>query len=276
MILSIISINRNNADGLKITMKSVIQQTFIDYEYIVIDGASSDGSIEIIKGFEPEFKGRIKWVSEPDSGIYNAMNKGIRMASGNYIQILNSGDILASDTVTERMLNAAKDAGNPGILYGNMIKQYPDGRRLKDTCKGTEEWTMFDFIRGTINHDPTYIRKDIYEKYGLYDESLKIVSDWKWFTNAVVFGNEKPTYVPIDVTIFDMTGISETNFTAREEERSKELEKMLPANVLRDYRKFYSDIDMMKRLHRHPFFYKIVRFIERVLFKFEKFRAHAA
>lgn len=276
MTLSIITINRNNAPGLEKTMRSVLAQTFKEFEYVVIDGASTDGSVEVIKGLEPQFRGRLKWVSEPDSGIYNAMNKGIRMATGNYIQILNSGDIFASNIVTERMLAAAKDAGNPGIFYGNMIKQFPNGRVIKDYCKGgKEEWTMYDFIRGTVNHDPTYIRKDLYEKYGLYDETLKIVSDWKWFTNAVVFNGEKPVYTPIDVTIFDMTGISETNLASREEERNKELEKMLPAAVLSDYRKYYSDIDMTKRLHRHPLFYKIAWFMERVLFKIEKYKANA-
>lgn len=276
MTLSIITINRNNSAGLEKTMNSALGQSFNDYEYIVIDGASTDGSVDVIKKFEPQFNGRLKWVSEPDSGIYNAMNKGIRMASGDYIQILNSGDILASDTVIEQMLSAAEMTGNPGIIYGNMIKQYPDGKLYKDSCKGKEEWTMYDFIRGTVNHDPTFIKKDLYEKYGLYDENLKIVSDWKWFTNAVVFNGEKPVYTPIDVTIFDMTGISETNLAFREEERARELEKMLPMAILKDYRKYYSDIDMMKRLHRHPTIFKVVWFIERVFFKLEKFKAHAA
>lgn len=276
MILSIITINRNNAQGLAKTLKSVTAQACRNFEHIIIDGASLDESVSVIKEYAENSQYQVKWISEPDSGIYNAMNKGIKMAIGDYIQILNSGDILASDTVIERMLNAAEQAGNPGIFYGNMIKRFPDGRTIKDACKGKDEWTMFDFIRGTVNHDSTFIRKDIYKKYGLYDESLKIVSDWKWFTNAIVFGGEKPVYTPIDVTVFDMTGISETNLSAREEERDRELEKMLPKAILRDYRKFYSDVDMMKRLHRHPVAFKIVWFIERVMFKLEKHRINVS
>lgn len=121
MRLSIVTINRNNATGLKKTMQSVASQTFKEFEYIVIDGASTDNSVEVIKRLEPQFA-HLKWVSEPDKGIYNAMNKGLHMATGEYIQILNSADCLAANDVTERMLVALEDAGRPNILYGNMIK----------------------------------------------------------------------------------------------------------------------------------------------------------
>ena len=126
MKLSIITINRNNATGLEKTMQSVVSQTFKEFEYIVVDGASKDGSVEVIKELGTEIA-HLQWVSEPDSGIYNAMNKGIRMASGDYIQILNSGDCLAAADVTERMLKALEEKGNPTILYGNMVKCFPDG-----------------------------------------------------------------------------------------------------------------------------------------------------
>ena len=164
-----------------------------------------------------------------------------------------------------------------------MIKEYPDGKRVKDTCLGNSktnprevilhetEWTMYDFIKGTINHDPTYIHRDIYEKYGLYDDTLKIVSDWKWFVQAVVFGNEKVFYIPMDVTIFDMTGISETNLAAREIERRNELEKMFPVAVLKDYDAYHFPINQIQRLKRHHM-WPLVYFVERVLFKLEKWR----
>ncbi|MBQ7550846.1 MAG: glycosyltransferase [Bacteroidales bacterium] len=105
MKLSIITINRNNAAGLEKTMQSVAAQTFKEFEYIVVDGASTDESVEVIKKYEPQFA-HLKWVSEPDSGIYNAMNKGLCMASGEYIQILNSADCLAAYNVVEKMLVA--------------------------------------------------------------------------------------------------------------------------------------------------------------------------
>ena len=278
MVLSIITINRNNAAGLEKTMQSVASQTFKEFEYIVVDGASTDESVEVIKRLAPQFGERLKWISEPDKGIYNGMNKGLRMATGDYLQILNSGDILAASDVTERMIAALKRQEHEvGILYGNMIRDYGNGKLVREKRKVNSrelraecvEWTMYDFIKGTVNHDPTYIHRSLYKKYGLYDESLRIISDWKWFVNAVVFGGEKLYYVPIDVTVFDTTGISETNLDAREKERRNELEKMLPATILKDYDNYYNPIEQYKRIKKHHL-WKLVYFVERVLFKLEK------
>ena len=350
MRLSIITINYNNAEGLRKTLASVAAQTYPNIEHIIVDGGSTDGSVDVIREYESTLASslsplasRLKWVSEPDKGIYNAMNKGIEIALGrrvvsenhtselysndfqhstfdiqqksDYIQILNSGDILAAPDVTERMVVALQQCNSTAnsvsdlqqaeraiysenserstasktsdlqnwipIFYGNMIKEHPNGKRVKDTCfgdsktKGREfviretEWTMYDFIKGTINHDPTYIHRSLYEKYGLYDDALKIVSDWKWFVQSVVLGDEKVFYIPIDVTIFDMTGISETNLKAREDERRREMEKMFPMAILKDYYNYHFPIDQIRRLKRNHM-WPLVYFIERVLFKLEK------
>lgn len=269
MKLSIITINRNNAAGLEKTMRSVAAQTFKEFEYIVVDGASTDGSVEVIKKLEPDFAS-LKWVSEPDSGIYNAMNKGMRMASGEYIQILNSADCLASEDVIERMLSALENSGYPSILYGNMIKCFPDGRKMVDKSFKGQEITMLGMYTGTLNHDPAYIRRGLFDKYGFYDESLKIVSDWKWYLQALIFGGEKPEYVDLDVTLFDMTGISETNKELDRSERKQVLDQLFPKAVLADYERFAFPIEQMKRLQRHPWAYKMVWFVERCLFKMEK------
>lgn len=273
MRLSIITINRNNATGLEKTMQSVAAQTYKELEYIVIDGASTDGSVEVIKKLAPGFV-HLKWVSEPDAGIYNAMNKGIRMASGEYIQILNSADALASDVVTEKMLAALEEKGKPSILYGNMIKCFLDGRKLVDKSFAGREITMLDMYTGTLNHDPAYIRRDLFEKYGYYDEGLKIVSDWKWYLQAIIMGGEKPQYVDLDVTLFDMTGISENakSKAVIREERSKVLKELIPAGYLHDYQKYSEDIHLMRRIHRYPWAFKLVYLIERGLFKVEKLK----
>lgn len=269
MKLSIITINRNNAAGLEKTMCSVATQTFKDFEYIIVDGASTDGSVEVIKKLEPEFA-HLKWVSEPDTGIYNAMNKGMRMASGEYFQILNSADCLASEDVVERMLSALENTGYPSILYGNMIKCFPDGKKLLDSSFAGRDITMLGMYKGTLNHDPAYIRRDLFEKYGYYDENLKIVSDWKWYMQAIILGGEKPKYANIDVTLFDMTGISETNLDLCKEERKKELDRMFPEAILADYERFAFPMEQFQRLQRHPWAYKLVWFLERCLFKLEK------
>ena len=290
--LSIVTINYNNAEGLRKTLASVAAQTYRDIEHVIVDAASTDGSVDIIREYKSANHSSIHpltiiWSSEKDKGIYDGMNKGIKKATGDYIQILNSGDILAAPDVTERMINALSTLNikhstenSVGILYGNMIRDFGDGKLSKDVCLGDRaksrelraqevEWTMDDFIKGTVNHDPTYIHRSMYEKYGLYDENLKICSDWKWFVNAVVFGGEKLYYIPIDVTIFDTTGISETNLEFREKERHAELEKMIPAAILKDYDQYHFPISQYKRLKKYNL-WRLVYFIERVFFKLEK------
>lgn len=269
MKLSIVTINRNNAAGLDKTLQSVAAQTFKDFEYVVVDGASTDGSVEVIRKYEPRFA-HLKWVSEPDSGIYNAMNKGIGMASGDYIQILNSADCLAASEVTSKMLVELERTGYPSILYGNMVKCFSDGHQMIDKCFAGQEITMMGMYTGTLNHDPAYIRRDLFEKYGFYDESLKIVSDWKWYLQAIIIGGEKPQYVDLDVTLFDMNGISETNKELDKIERHQVLMQLFPKAVLADYERYAIPIDQISRLQRHPLAYKMVWFLERCLFKLEK------
>ena len=308
MKLSIITINYNNAAGLRKTLASVEAQTYRHIEHIIIDGGSTDGSVDVIREYEKQnslLSGRagvgltIKWVSEPDNGIYNAMNKGIEIALGrrivnalnrselveekqisdiiyntsnesisDYIQILNSGDILASPDVTERMISVLSIENHPAILYGNMIK------KDYSTCKilgksGVVEYSLRQYFNSTMNHDCCYFRRDLFETYGLYDEDLKIVSDWKWFLQAIGLGHVEPVYVDIDVTIFDASGISETNLELREKERRQVIEQLLPPAILADYDAHAFEMEQMNRLHRRHL-YGLVYFIERVLFKLEK------
>lgn len=311
MKLSIITINYNNAEGLRKTLASVASQSYRNIEHIIIDGGSTDGSVDVIKEYESTIKQRVtidkptiqvKWVSEKDNGIYNAMNKGIEIALGrrivnedhtsslnslnvnslneslcDYIQILNSGDILAAPDVTERMitslnsLNAIRSSLNEDvvdILYGNMIKKdYETGTVIGKS--GEVEYSLRQYYSATMNHDCCYIGRAVYEKYGLYDENLKIVSDWKWFLQAIGLGNMKPVYVDIDVTIFDASGISESNLELRNKERRQVLEELLPPAILVDYDAHSFDAEQMNRLRKYHL-YGLVYFMERVLFKLEK------
>ena len=269
IILTIITINRNNADGLKKTLLSVSSQTSREFEHIIIDGASADESKTVIQEYASLYGDNVKWVSEPDDGIYNAMNKGIRMASGEFLQFLNSGDRLVSAETTAQMLKALQKAGYPTILYGNMLKDSAEGVSRDEGFAG-ETISFSSFYKGTLNHSPTYIKRTLFDKYGLYDETLKIVSDWKWFLQAIVLGEEKPVYTKIDVTLFDMTGISETNMSLRMSERELVLNDLIPQSILLDYKNNFFHQQQIKRLLRHPWAYKIVWFIERCLFKLEK------
>lgn len=283
MKLSIITINYNNSEGLRRTLASVAAQTYRDIEHIIIDGASSDGSVDVIKEYvlanpkkDPFFKHAITWVSEKDSGIYNAMNKGIRKATGSYIEILNSGDVLAAPDVTDRMVRELEKKEYPSILYGNMLKSY-DGKTIinKDTCGGACATDSFlYFYKGTLNHDCAYIRRDLFDMYGLYNEEMKICSDWEWYVKAIALGGVKAIYTNIDVTIFDMNGVSEShgrNADLIKKERRESLEKILPAAVLHDYDKYAFPIEEYNRLKKHHL-WPLVYFFERVLFKLEKWK----
>lgn len=271
MTLTIITVNRNNATGLEKTIKSVLSQACKSFEYVVIDGASTDNSVEVIRRFANQFGNRLKWISEPDFGIYNAMNKGIRMATGEYLEFLNSGDCLVSKDIVSKMFVALEENGYPSILYGNMLKDLPDGI-LKDKCFAGRPITFLGFYSGTLNHSPAYIRRSLFDKYGLYDENLKIVSDWKWYLQVIILGGEKPVYTNQDVTLFDMNGISETNKTLDKQERAAVLSELIPSTILSDYDAWSFSIYQMKRLKRHPWAYWFVWFIERCLFKLEKMK----
>lgn len=274
MKFTIITINYNNASGLQKTMESVLAQTSRDFEYVIVDGASSDGSLQVIteKFQKMEEVGTnsisVRWISEPDSGIYNAMNKGIRMASGAYLQFLNSGDWLVNDRVVEDMLKALTDRCD--ILVGDKISVRMDGKiRLE---RNNPVVSGLTFYRSTIHHTSAYIRRSLFDKYGLYDETLKIVSDWKWYLTIAGLNKAEVVFTNIYVSYFDISGISNTNRDLDKTERRKVLEELIPAPILVDYDRYHFDIDQMERIKKYPILYGLFWFIERCLFKIEKWR----
>lgn len=279
--LSIVTINRNNAQGLAKTLNSVSAQTCKDLEHIIIDGASTDESVAVVRSYAEKSLHKVRWISEPDKGVYNAMNKGIRLAEGEYVQILNSGDILADDDVVTKMMavveNINNDLGCPlPILYGNMIKDFGNGKYIKDTC-GSGDYSPESFLyfyRGTLNHDSAYIRRDLFDTYGFYNEQMKICSDWEWFVRAIVIGKENAYYTDVDVTVFDMFGISENDGKNKElikKERREYLETAMLPSVLRDYDMYSEPILQYRRLKKHHI-WPLVTIVERFLFKLEKWR----
>lgn len=182
-------------------MPSVLNQTFLGIEYIVIDGGSEDASKQIINGYADQLA---YWVSENDKGIYHAMNKGIARARGNYLLFLNSGDHFANERVCERMMQG--EDGDADLIYGNLERTFPGGHT--DTVKMPQQLTP-EFMTGQVLcHPVTFIRKGLFEEHGLYDESLKIISDWAFFLKAVVLGKASSKYKDINVAMFYMDGLS--------------------------------------------------------------------
>lgn len=204
MKLSIITINRNNEYGLRKTIESVVGQiNFTDYEFIIIDGNSTDGSVEVIN----EYKDKITyWISEPDKGIYNAMNKGIRQAKGEYCHFLNSGDLFASHTTLSKIFEG--DPHDSFICCPFITEK--KGVLADETSNKYRDWkfALYDLFSGFLCHQSFLIRKDNFDKYGLYDENLKVISDWKLFFVAIAINYEPVAYKDVDIVIYNMEGFS--------------------------------------------------------------------
>ena len=197
MKLSIITVNLNNCDGLPKTIDSVISQTFKDFEWIVIDGGSTDGSRELIELYSEHFA---YWVSEPDKGIYNAMNKGMRVAQGEYLQFLNSGDCL-KDSAT--LYDVFFNFHGGDIIYGDCAVRVSDTVQQEIHYKPV--FSLKLLLDGSINHQSSFIKRKLLQDEP-YDETLRIVSDRKFFIRKALEGK---SFVHINRTIstFDINGI---------------------------------------------------------------------
>ena len=221
MKLSIITVNYNDAKGLERTIKSVICQTFSDYEYIIIDGGSQDESVEVIKKYESKIN---YWVSERDGGIYQGMNKGLKQAKGEYVIFMNGGDCFHAPDVLERIFQIGADTDIiTGAHYGS---PHPN--------VGKNGVTLLDLYRGAIDHQASFIRRSIAQSHP-YDENFRIVSDWKFFIEALILDNCSFYYTDIIVVDVDMNGISNTLGELDRHEREVVLCDMFPQRVLRDY-----------------------------------------
>ena len=201
MKLSIITINFNDRDGLEKTIQSVINQTFQDFEYIVVDGASTDGSVDVIKKYSDRLT---HWVSEPDSGIYNAMNKGTQMASGDYCLYLNSGDFLADNDVIEKAFNYNF---SEDLVSCNCLNFDTNHEWLHVPPR---QITLYTFCGGSLPHPTTFIKRDLLNRLGGYNESYRIMSDWCFFLDATI--KYQCSYRSLDLLLskFNCYGISST------------------------------------------------------------------
>lgn len=225
MKLSIITINLNNKDGLQNTIDSVVSQTFKDFEWIVLDGGSTDGCKELIEKYADKFS---YWVSEPDKGIYNAMNKGIRHAHGEYCLFLNSGDYFVDGEVLDKVFAVDFDED---VVYGCVGNMCDGFVKRKDSPK---EVTLHTLVKSTILHSGnSFIRRDAFDKWGLYDENLKIVSDWKWFLKTIGLGGATTRYIDVLTSVFDISGISSTQETLLDEERKLVFDELIEPGVMK-------------------------------------------
>ena len=203
--LSIITVCYNNRNGLQKTIESVVKQTFTNYEYIVIDGGSTDGTVELIKANEQHID---YWLSEKDNGIYDAMNKGIKIAKGEYCYFLNSDDYIATPNTLEKIFEQVKN--NPDIIYGNLAKR--KNNKLFYVIKFSKKITPYSFFcdKSAIHHQASFVKTELFQKYGLYSDRAKLISDWIFFFETVFLHKVKTQYINRVFAVFLSGGESST------------------------------------------------------------------
>ncbi|MGM9709326.1 MAG: glycosyltransferase family 2 protein [Prevotella sp.] len=257
MKFSIITINYNHAEGLERTIKSVISQTCKDYEYIVIDGGSTDGSKDVILKYQEYIS---YWVSEPDGGIFPAMNKGTKVAQGDYCIYMNSGDTFYRDDILQKVveLKYIEDILTGDIYYGDHV------------CPTVDNVTMKTFYQSTLYHQGSFIKTELIKKLG-YDENTRGVSDWKFFMQALVFNNATYHRLPFVVANFEAGGFTEKCRDISKQEVEAELKKCLPQRILIDYEDYCFGLSpykkMMNSVEIIPPLKKIIYFIDVVILK---------
>ena len=262
--LSIITINFNNRDGLRKTIESVVNQTWQEFEYIIIDGGSTDGSVEVIQ----EYADRIDyWVSEPDKGIYDAMNKGIDKATGEYCLFMNSADIIYQPTTLEEVY---LHLDGTDIISGRLLFEH--GYIMTPPQVVTAKF----FFTRTLPHQATFIHRALFA-ISQYDCNYRIVSDWKFWIEMLVCNNASYKTIGITVALFDNSGISSTNENLRIQEQQDVLCSLFTPRIMSDYHTlihgdtFEDKLYLVIKAHRlHKAFYMLNIFIFKFVALFKR------
>ena len=290
MKLSIITINYNNAEGLCRTMQSVQSQTFRDFEHIIVDGGSTDESVEIIREYtsangaqgggcqtgQKSQTGRtkecpqIRWISEKDKGIYDAQNKGIRLAHGEYCYFLNAGDTFCNEHVLELIFkpltfNLSPLTSIPDILYGNEIIVDGNGQRV-GIARGVADPSFVDLYNSCMKHQASFIRRELFERYGVYDDTMRMDADWDWFLRVIGFNDIKLEYRNIDIAYFETNGYSYTHPEVERQETEIILNRYMPSKLMQQDYALFSRYKYLREADKIPF----LRFCMRVIMKIAK------
>ena len=227
MKYSIITVNYNNRDGLRKTIESVIHQSCKDFEYIIIDGGSTDGSVDVIKEYDAQIN---YWVSEPDGGIYQGMNKGIRKAQGEYLNFMNSGDCFYDNDVLEKVNNYQFQAD---FIVGKDYHFDAISGQGHASIQPTRT-TMIHFFMATLDHQSSFIRRNLFND-SPYDENHRLVSDWIFFVEKIVRDGKQVQFIPDIVCRREEGGLSEQQMERNRKEINEYLHHFLPQGVYEDY-----------------------------------------
>ena len=265
MRYSVITINYNNAEGLRKTMESVFAQTCKEFEYIVVDGASTDGSVDVIQRSALQAEGlTFTWVSEKDSGIYNAMNKGLRMCHGEYTLMLNSGDYLVDEHVIGRIMPVLDGTD---IIQGNLLMIDGDVVEI-NRGYGKSDISFIEAMGNEFLHQASFCMKDLFDTYGYFDESYRINGDTVFYAKCLAFGNATFRYVDINVAYYDMSGISADPDGKYRKLRKEEDERYAQMFSKRMWDLLYKEekkIKLYDKLHAHKWSWNITMLIAKLL-----------
>ena len=217
MKISIITATFNSGKTVGDTFMSVLNQTYNDYELIVVDGGSKDDTVDILRPHALIFNGRMKWISEPDRGIYDAMNKGIAMATGDVVGILNSDDFYTSNGILRKVAITMQDK-NIDAVYGDV--HYVHDNDLKKCVRYYSSkpfrrmWMRFGFMPA---HPSFYCRREVYEKYGTFDLSYKVAADFECLLRLIFVNRIRTKYLPVDFVTMRTGGASTRGFASHKQ-----------------------------------------------------------
>ena len=251
MKVSVITATWNSGATLRDTLKSVLRQTYPDIEHIIVDGGSTDNTMELVREYEPHYQGRLRYVSEPDKGIYDAMNKGIRMATGEVVGILNSDDFYTSSDTVETLVGELK-RNQLDAVYGDI--HYVDDKDLGKSVRyyssaGFRRWKMlFGFMPA---HPSFYCRKEVYERFGLFSPSYKVAADFENLLRLIYVGKISIKYIPKDCVTMRIGGASTSGLASHRQILADHVrayrENHVPSNALLDsLRYLYKVVEIVK------------------------------
>ena len=250
MKISIITATYNSAKTVKDTFESVLRQSYNDYEYLIVDGASKDETMTVVKEYESRFEGRLRYISEPDKGLYDAMNKGLKMATGDVVGILNSDDFYTSDDALQTIADAF-NANDIDATYGDIHFVNDD-----DLTKMVRYYSSSVFKRSYMRfglmpaHPSFYCKKSVYEKYGYFDTSYRVAADFENLLRLIFINKIKTLYIPKDFVTMRTGGASTAGFGSRRQIMRDHLRAMKQNGV-------YSNMFLLSL----RYFYKIYELI---------------
>ena len=207
--ISIITVTYNRAHTIRRAIEGVLRQKYNNYEYIVIDGASSDNTTEILKEYEPKFEGRMRWISEPDKGLYDAINKGIKMATGDVVGIINSDDFFHRDDTFSVIADTFEKDKSIDVIFGQIRVIKPDSPDINYRFESPWYLRPWMFRIGLEPPHPTfYARKKCFDKWGLYKMGYIISADFDLMMRFMMIHKAKYKYIRQPLLTFVASGIS--------------------------------------------------------------------